>query len=234
MSKHGWIKACTYGIMFMGTPHRGGSGVKAGRLAIEFLPPFMSTNVGVFENYLPYSEWLEEQNERFRPIMDQFKTKFAYEEYKTRTAMGHAIILRPESIGLPCMINSSSKVVPRSSAVMDGSEADAVCIRADHRDMVRFKSTSNSGYKTVVGQISIMIEEIRGLAPQWAEARFENSTYLVHEQTFWHSGMFATNLKLREKEHLKSPSLSNLAYLASMGRSVSWVETVRLRSPRST
>jgi hypothetical protein len=234
MSKHGWIKACTYGIMFMGTPHRGGNGVKAGLLAIDFMSPFMSTNVGVLENLLPFSEWLEEQKERFRPIMDQFQTKFAYEEYKSRTVMGHAIMVRLDQIGLPCMINLSSKVVPRSSAVMDGCEADAVCIHADHRDMVRFKSTANSGYKTVVEQIYNMVEEIRGLAPRWAEARFGNSTYLVHEQSSWYSGKLATNMKVREKEHLKSFSLSTLAYLASMSRSVSWVETLRLWRSRST
>ena len=40
------------------------------------------------------SEWLQQQLGQYAPIGSNFVTKFAYEEYATRTALGRKLIVR--------------------------------------------------------------------------------------------------------------------------------------------
>jgi hypothetical protein len=39
------------------------------------------------------SEWLQQQLGQYNPISSEFITKFAYEVYKTRTVLGHLIMV---------------------------------------------------------------------------------------------------------------------------------------------
>ena len=80
--------------MFMGTPHQGGNGVKAGRLVLNMASLVMPTNGKILEKLQRDSEWLEMQNEQYLPISKLFVTYFAYEEYKTKIPGGAKIMVR--------------------------------------------------------------------------------------------------------------------------------------------
>jgi hypothetical protein len=52
------------------------------------------------------SEWLQQQLGQYGPISGDFVTKFAYEEYKTQTVLGHSIMVCP-SVSFPSRRNSN-------------------------------------------------------------------------------------------------------------------------------
>lgn len=80
-------------------------------------------------------------------------TKFAYEEYKTPTVLGHSIMVysliyhyqRQQQLLI-------LQVVPRASAVVPWvADAEPIVIHADHINMTKFASNEDNGYKTVSG-----------------------------------------------------------------------------------
>jgi hypothetical protein len=44
------------------------------------------------------SEWLQQQLGQYGPVSGDFVTKFAFEEYETRTAVGKSIMVRQASL----------------------------------------------------------------------------------------------------------------------------------------
>ncbi|KAK7426548.1 hypothetical protein QQZ08_007007 [Neonectria magnoliae] len=86
------------------------------------------------------SEWLQQQLGRYGPISGDFVTKFACEQYKTQTPLGHSIM-----------------VVPKASAVVPGrADAEPIVIHADHISIVKFPSKEKADYMTVTEQSQIM------------------------------------------------------------------------------
>ena len=77
----------------MGTPHQGVNGVHFGKLLVNAASIYKTTNSQLLEHLERDSEWLQQQLRQYGPISGEFVTKFAYEEYKTPTALGHSIIV---------------------------------------------------------------------------------------------------------------------------------------------
>ncbi|KAF2190540.1 hypothetical protein K469DRAFT_697793 [Zopfia rhizophila CBS 207.26] len=80
LEEHRSIKLSTYGIMFMGTPHQGGSGVAFGKLMANIASVFVAAD----DRLLQYLD-------------GDFVTKFAFEEYATPTVLGHSIMVVPRA-----------------------------------------------------------------------------------------------------------------------------------------
>ena len=93
LEEHRSIKASTYGIMFMGTPHQGGNGVPFGKLLVNAASVYKATNSRLLEHLERDSERLQQQLRQYGLISGDFVTKFAYEEYETPTALGHSIMV---------------------------------------------------------------------------------------------------------------------------------------------
>jgi hypothetical protein len=93
LKHHRSIKLSTYGIIFMGTPHQGGSGVALGRLLVDIASVFIPTDNRLLRHLERDSEWLQQQLGQYGPISSEFVTKFAYEEYPTPTVLGHLIMV---------------------------------------------------------------------------------------------------------------------------------------------
>ena len=66
-----------------------------------------------------------------------------------------------------------TQVVPRASAVVPGAtDAEPIAIHADHIHMVKFTSKEDDGYKTVVGQLRLMVRDANGrVAARWEVER---------------------------------------------------------------
>lgn len=154
LEEHRSIKTSTYGIVFMGTPHQGGSGVQLGKLLVNVASVFVAADDRLMKHLERDSEWLQQQLGQYGPISGDFVTKFAYEEYKTPTVLGHSIM-----------------VVPRASAVVPGAaDAEPIAIHADHINMVKFASKEDNSYKTVSGHLQIMAQSASNVIPsRWEE-----------------------------------------------------------------
>ena len=77
----------------MGTPHQGGSGVQLGKLLVNVASVFVTADDHLIKHLEQDSEWLQQQLGQYGPISGDFVTKFAFEEYKTPTALGHSIMV---------------------------------------------------------------------------------------------------------------------------------------------
>ncbi|KAF1936850.1 hypothetical protein EJ02DRAFT_413325 [Clathrospora elynae] len=142
LEEHRSIKTSTYGIIFMGTPHQGGNGVQFGKLLVNAASVYKATTSRLLDHLERDSEWLQQQLRQYGPISGEFMTKFAYEEYKTPTALGHSIM-----------------VVPKASAVVPGAaDAEQIMIHADHKEMVKFQSKEDNDYEKVSDHLIIMVE----------------------------------------------------------------------------
>jgi hypothetical protein len=154
LKEHKAIKTSTYGIIFMGTPHQGGEGVPWGQRLVNVASIFMHTNDNLLRVLAKDSETLQSQLAQYAPISSDFVTKFAYETYPMRIAkLGEMII------------------VPKSSAVVPGAvDAEAIAIMADHKNMAKFDSANDSGFKKISGHLMLMVEEAREkVARNWEQ-----------------------------------------------------------------
>lgn len=93
LKEHRSIKLSTYGILFMGTPHQGGSGVHLRELMLNVASIFMTTNNGILQHLERDSEWLQQQLGQYAPISSDFVTKFAYEILPTPITLGRTIMV---------------------------------------------------------------------------------------------------------------------------------------------
>ena len=68
------------------------------------------------------------------------------------------------------------KVVPHASAVVaEAGDAEPIAIYADHINMVKFATNEDAGYKTVAGQLRVMVQDASDkVAARWeAESRVD-------------------------------------------------------------
>ena len=94
------IKISTYGIIFMGTPHQGGQGVKFGEILLNMAKVRGNTNDNLLKHLEEHSELLQTQNSEFTAISKDFDLKFVYETLPTPIAGGVAKV-----VGLLCIPN---------------------------------------------------------------------------------------------------------------------------------
>jgi len=91
VKEHRAVKLSTYGIIFMGTPHQGGSGVAFGRILVNVASVFVAADDRLLQHLEKHSEWLQQQLGQYAAISNDFVTKFAYEGYPTPTVLGGSI-----------------------------------------------------------------------------------------------------------------------------------------------
>ncbi|RYO00941.1 hypothetical protein AA0121_g13320 [Alternaria tenuissima] len=136
--KYRTIKLSTNGILFMGTPHQGGSGVALGKLIVNVASVLMAAGDRLLQHLERDSEWLQQQLGQYGPISEDFVT--AFDEYAMLTVLGKSFV-----------------VVPRASAVVPGAaDGEPIVIHADHIHMVQFGSETDPGYRTVSGYLRVM------------------------------------------------------------------------------
>ncbi|OAL46213.1 hypothetical protein IQ07DRAFT_603591 [Pyrenochaeta sp. DS3sAY3a] len=134
------IKLSTYGIVFCGTPHQGTDSASWGKVLMNVVSIFQHTSTSLLTHLERDSEWLQIQLEQYNSISSDVFTIFCFESYPT-----------------PLFTGGSIMIVPKSSAVVPGvRDAEPVEIRKDHRNLVRFRSSLDDDFQTVVGHLSLM------------------------------------------------------------------------------
>ncbi|KAK4451012.1 hypothetical protein QBC34DRAFT_459505 [Podospora aff. communis PSN243] len=152
LDDHRAIKISTYGIIFMGTPHQGSNAADLGSFLVNVASMFVPTNDRILKHLKRDSEWLQQQLGQFGPISRDFVTKFEYESYETPTR------------------GPSISIVPRSSAVVPGqANAEVFSLNADHNGMVKYRSSNDGNYTTILEHLQIMAKD----APEVIRLRWE-------------------------------------------------------------
>ncbi|OCL01786.1 hypothetical protein AOQ84DRAFT_206150 [Glonium stellatum] len=146
------IKLSTYGIMFFGTPHQGTDSASWGKVLANVASIFRHTSTAILEHLERDSEWLETQLGQYNSISSEFRTIFCFESYPTPLPAGNSMMM-----------------VSRASAVVPGMrDAESVEIRKDHINLVKFRSSSDNDFQTVVDHLSLLCESAKDkVAQNW-------------------------------------------------------------------
>lgn len=125
------------GIIFMGTPHRGAWMADWAKIPVSAFGFVKSTNTMLLDILQKDNQFLESIQVEFTGMLRElqgdgksFEVTCFFEE-------------------LP--LHVVGKVVSKESATFDGY--DPITIHADHRDMVRFASAEENGFKRLLGEL---------------------------------------------------------------------------------
>ncbi|KAH6627252.1 hypothetical protein B0J18DRAFT_366270 [Chaetomium sp. MPI-SDFR-AT-0129] len=69
----------------------GGNGVQLGQFLVNVASLFVAADARLLKHLERDSEWLQQQQEQYGPISNDFVTKYAYEQYETPTVLGRTI-----------------------------------------------------------------------------------------------------------------------------------------------
>jgi len=134
------IFLATRGIVFLGTPHRGGNGIMLANMAVSVArAAFQNPNDELIRDLTTDAQTLSRIRKAFSQILGKgtLSVWSFYEELDTRPF---------------------GKVVPRDSAVLDNTGIVTESIHADHAGMAKFSSRDGE-YKKVLFAIETLLEK---------------------------------------------------------------------------
>lgn len=138
----------TKGVVFMGTPHRGSWMAKWAEIPASVLGLAKSTNKSLLNILETDDQLLESDRIGFLNMIRELRED------------GRRIEITCFFEELPFSVVGS--VVSKESATLDGYSSFS--IHADHRDMVRFGSTEDAGFKRLLGELTRWRNQIRNEA----------------------------------------------------------------------
>ncbi|RYP79040.1 hypothetical protein DL771_000018 [Monosporascus sp. 5C6A] len=128
---------CVAGVVFMGTPHRGSWMADWAKIPASALGLFKSTNKSLLAILETHSQLLESGQARFWSMVREVREGGRPLE----------VTCFFEELSLPAV----GRVVSKESATLEGYTA--VSVHADHRNMVRFGSADDNGFKRLFGEL---------------------------------------------------------------------------------
>ncbi|KJR89828.1 ribonuclease p/mrp subunit [Sporothrix schenckii 1099-18] len=137
----GSVYACTKGIVFLGTPHRGSELTSYGHVVAKVAKVFLRNP----------NEHLISLLEKESPILERQRRSFA--SISKNLDIACVIEELPTSLGI---------VVPESSATIDGFNVKYQQIPRNHMDMCKFATQDELGYKRVVFLLCNIIKRTLG------------------------------------------------------------------------
>lgn len=132
------------GIVFMGTPHKGSWMADWARIPASALGLIKSTNKSLLKILETDDQFLESIQVRFLAMIR--------EQREAGRQLEVACFF--EELPLPAV----GKVVSKESATFEGY--DPITIHENHRDMVKFSSAEENGFKRLVGELAVWESEI--------------------------------------------------------------------------
>ncbi|KAK0633921.1 Alpha/Beta hydrolase protein [Immersiella caudata] len=130
------IFKCTKGIIFMGTPHRGSWMADWAKFPVSAFGVVKSVNGRLLKSLQTDGEYLESMQEDFARLLRKTDTK-------SETPIEVTCFFEE----LPMQVIGT--IVSRESATLP--DYNAISIHANHREMVRFSSTTDRGFVEVLG-----------------------------------------------------------------------------------
>jgi hypothetical protein len=136
---------CTKGVIFIGTPHKGSWMADWAKISAGALGLVKSTNKSLLEILRTDNQFLEAIQVDFWCMIRELRENGRRLE----------VICFFEELPLPVV----GKVVSKNSATLEGY--NLVSIHANHRDMVRFSSANDNGFKRLLGELVRWESELR-------------------------------------------------------------------------
>lgn len=138
----------TKGIIFLGTPHRGSWMADWARIPASALGIVKSTNTSLLRI-------LETDDKYLQSVQDRF-----WSMIREQQKAGRDLDVTCFFEELP--LSGVGKVVSKDSATFESYSA--ISIHANHRDMVKFSSVDDSGFKRLLGELIRWESQIRNSA----------------------------------------------------------------------
>ncbi|KAL8388742.1 hypothetical protein RB599_010070 [Gaeumannomyces hyphopodioides] len=135
---------CTKGIIFMGTPHKGSWMADWGQISAKAAGLVKSTNKSLMEILETKDQFLESIQGRFLDMIRE----------QRESGRRLEVTCFFEELPLPF----AGTVVPRESATFEGFTS--ISIHANHRDMVKFSSEEENGFKRLLGELSRWVAQV--------------------------------------------------------------------------
>ncbi|KAL2126833.1 hypothetical protein VTI74DRAFT_151 [Chaetomium olivicolor] len=136
---------CTKGIIFMGTPHRGSWMAGWAKLPASALGVIKSTNKSLLEILETGDQFLESIQISFWAMVRELRESGRRLE----------VTCFFEALPLPGV----GRVVSKESATLEGYTS--ISIHANHRDMVKFGSAEDNGFKRLLGELTRWESQLR-------------------------------------------------------------------------
>jgi len=189
------IYTCTYAILFLGTPHHGSSKARIlntmTSLASLALPSAaISLSTTLTRTLESESEALQEATAAFVPLMSRFCIFFFWEQHKTDLKYKRDYIVDE----------------PSAAPMLDNTERCGIA--ADHREMCRFGSCEDQGFRTVVEALMRYARR----APEVVAGRCRRARELLTDEMEWRTAELRNQpvsgglLKAPPQEHVASTS----------------------------
>ncbi|KAB5581148.1 hypothetical protein GE09DRAFT_1085225, partial [Coniochaeta sp. 2T2.1] len=128
---------CVVGIAFMGTPHRGSWMTDWAKIPASALGLLKSTNKSLLAILETHSQLLESGQARFWSMVREVR----------ESGRSLEVTCFFEELPIPAV----GRVVAKESATLEGYPA--VSVHADHRNMVRFGSADDTGFKRLFAEL---------------------------------------------------------------------------------
>ncbi|KAL8364903.1 hypothetical protein RB595_003946 [Gaeumannomyces hyphopodioides] len=135
---------CTKGIIFMGTPHKGSWMADWGQISAKAVGLVKSTNKSLMEILETKDQFLESIQGRFLDMIRE----------QRESGRRLEVTCFFEELPLPF----AGTVVPKESATFEGFTS--ISIHANHRDMVKFSSEEENGFKRLLGELSRWVAQV--------------------------------------------------------------------------
>ncbi|KAI1179558.1 hypothetical protein F4777DRAFT_574864 [Nemania sp. FL0916] len=147
------------GVVFFATPHCGSRFANLAVVLETFSKLILDTPSNFFRDLSTNAVELKELNSLFIKFLDLTKVPCItfYEGFKTKRFLKSAIVRA--SYPQDEHILTSRKIVTRESAVLDVENEDAICLNANHSDIVRLRSTDNN-FQIVIEKLKNLVQHI--------------------------------------------------------------------------
>ncbi|KAK5658395.1 hypothetical protein OQA88_2372 [Cercophora sp. LCS_1] len=144
---------CTIGIVFMGTPHRGSWVANWAKIPASALGLVKSVNKSLLE-------MLQTDNQALELIQVNF---WSMVRGRQKASQPPNVTCFFEELPLPGV----GVVVSKESATLEGYNTST--IHANHRDMVKFTSAEENGFKRLLGELARWVSQVGQVLSQTAQ-----------------------------------------------------------------
>lgn len=139
---HKAVQLSTSAVLFLGTPHQGGSGVELAKVFTRALSAITYTNSNLLKRLTPNSEWLFDLQDRYNSVSGDFETICFYELHE-----------------MPVLGIGRVLVVPKHSAVMFASRnVENVPLAADHAAIAKYTGLLDPNYRRLGDRLRAVSE----------------------------------------------------------------------------
>ena len=151
---------CTYGVVFLGTPHRGSPQASLGILAANACRAMLrDANTSILRSLEQDSEVLDRIREAFERMMTREKV-MAYSFVEELPVAGVGMVGTFYINSFTRMENSwQEQIVERYSGQIGNASEGKGYIHASHQEMSKFSSCLETGYKRVVDVVEDFVGE---------------------------------------------------------------------------